>query len=128
MRRVVARCAGNAAAGMGAGTAHVEAFHRRTIIGVAHDRTRREYLIERQRAVHDVAARETEGAFQIKRRQRHAAEHGGFESGRRAIRLSFVNFEQAIFLPDILCHYLRAFYSSSANYANKKLSIQIKKE
>src|SRR5579872_3504251 len=59
-RGIVAGCAGDAAAGMGAGPAVIEALQGTAIIGVAEHRAGREYLVERQRAVEDVAAQEPE--------------------------------------------------------------------
>ena len=55
-RRVVAGGTGDAAAGMGAGAAMVEALQGPAIIGVAQHRPRREQLVQCQRAVKDVAA------------------------------------------------------------------------
>jgi hypothetical protein len=53
---VVAGRAGDAAAGMRAGAAMVEALQGSAIIGVAEHRPRREQLVQRQRAVEDIAA------------------------------------------------------------------------
>src|SRR5690606_9707983 len=74
-RRVVARCAGHAAARMGAGTAQVQARQRAAIVRLAEYRPRAEQLIEAQRAVEDVAADEAEVAFEIERALDLAAEH-----------------------------------------------------
>src|SRR5581483_1645054 len=65
--RIVAGRAGDAAARMGAGTAMIEPLQRTTIIGVAQHRARGEQLIQRQRAVEDVAAEKAELALQVER-------------------------------------------------------------
>ena len=67
-RGVVAGGAGDAAAGMGAGAAMVEAFEGPAVIGVAQHRPRREYLVQGQRAVEDISAQQSEFALEIKRR------------------------------------------------------------
>jgi hypothetical protein len=74
-RRVVAGGAGDAAAGMGAASAMVEAFQGPAIIGVSQHRPGREQLIERKRAVKDVAAEQAELAFEVERRQYLPADH-----------------------------------------------------
>src|SRR6266481_2303450 len=66
---VVAGGAGDAAAGMRAAAAMVEAFQGSAIIGVAEHRPRRKQLVQRQRAMKNIAAKETELALQIERRQ-----------------------------------------------------------
>ena len=71
-RGIVAGGAGDAAAGMRAGAAMVEALQGPAIIGVAEHRPGREQLVERQRAVEDIAAEQPEMALQIERRQRPA--------------------------------------------------------
>ena len=68
-RGIVAGRAGDSAAWMGAGSAMVEGFHRAAVIGMAQHRPRREHLIERHRAVEDVAADEAECAFEVERRE-----------------------------------------------------------
>src|SRR5258707_11911988 len=68
-RGVVAGGAGDAAAGMRAAAAMVEPLQRPAIIGMAEHRPRREQLIERQRAVKNIAAEQAELALQIERRQ-----------------------------------------------------------
>src|SRR4029077_15191718 len=68
-RGVVAGGAGDAAAGMRAAAAMVEAFQRPAIIGVAQHRPRREQLIEGQRAMKNIAAEQAELALQIERRE-----------------------------------------------------------
>src|SRR5947208_4439418 len=68
-RGVVAGGAGDAAAGMGAAAAMVEPLQRPAIIGVAEHWPRREQLIERQRAVKNIAAEQPELALQIERRE-----------------------------------------------------------
>ena len=64
--------------------AHVEAGQRAAIVAVAEHRARGEQLIERQRAVKDVAADQAEGAFEIERAQDLPAEHRGLEVRRVA--------------------------------------------
>ena len=55
-RRVVAGGPGDAAAGMGAGTTVIKPLQRAAIIGVPEHRARGKELVQRQRAVEDVAA------------------------------------------------------------------------
>src|ERR1700731_2613189 len=74
-RGVVAGGAGDAAAGMRAASAMIETLQGSAIIGVAEHRPRREQLIERQRAMKDVAAEQAELALQIERRQDLPADH-----------------------------------------------------
>src|SRR5512146_3324809 len=62
-RGVVAGHAGDAAAGMRAGAAHVESANGRTVVAVAEHRTGAEQLIERERAVEDIATRQAEVAL-----------------------------------------------------------------
>src|SRR4030088_3754679 len=64
---VVAGRAGDAAAGMRAGTAMVEALQRSAIIGVAEHRPRREQLVQRQRTMEDIAPEQAELALQVER-------------------------------------------------------------
>ncbi len=85
-RRVVPRNAGHAAARMRAGAAEVQAAHRRPVVAVTEHRSRREQLVERQRAVEDVAADEPELALEIERRERATAEDAGLEIRRDADR------------------------------------------
>src|SRR5260221_1540732 len=72
---VVAGGAGDAAAGMRAAAAMVEPLQRPAIIGVAEHRPRREQLIERQRAMKDIAAEQAELALQIERREDLPTDH-----------------------------------------------------
>src|SRR5688572_30631343 len=58
------RCAGNAAAGMRAGTAHIEPLQRPAIRPVAEHGARRPELVEAHIAEHDVAADKAELALQ----------------------------------------------------------------
>src|SRR5436309_14416146 len=51
--RVVARCAGNSAAGMGSGSTQVQALNRRAISGPSGNRSTDEELVERHRPAHD---------------------------------------------------------------------------
>src|SRR5277367_5937917 len=66
-RRVVPGGAGDAAAGVGAGAAHIEAGDRAAMVGVAQHRAGREYLVEVERAVEDVAADQAESPLQVQR-------------------------------------------------------------
>src|SRR2546423_2727519 len=68
-RGIVARGAGDAAAGMRAASAMVEPLQRPAIIGMAEHRARREQLIERQRAMKNIAPNQPELALQIQRRE-----------------------------------------------------------
>src|SRR5947208_10204110 len=74
-RGVVAGGAGDAAAGMGAASAMIEALQRPAIISVPQHWPRREQLVQRQRAVEDVAAEQSELPFQIERRQDLPPDH-----------------------------------------------------
>src|SRR5581483_6791796 len=85
MRGVVARRAGDAAAGMGAGAAHIEAGDRAAIVAVTEDGPCREHLIEFEAAMHDVAAEETETALEIERGQRFVTQHRSRETRREPI-------------------------------------------
>ena len=60
LRRVVAGRTGDAAAGMRAGAAKIKSAQRTAIIRMTQHRPRREQLIERQRAVEDIAADQAE--------------------------------------------------------------------
>src|SRR5216117_1906782 len=53
--RVVARCAGDPAAGMGSGSAQVQALDRRAISGPSGNRSQDEGLVERHLPVIDVS-------------------------------------------------------------------------
>src|SRR3990167_8270920 len=63
-RAVVPRGAGDAAARMRTGAAHVEALQWSAVGGVAEHGPRRPQLVERHGAVHDVAADKPELAFE----------------------------------------------------------------
>src|SRR5258707_1993588 len=65
LRGVVAGRPGDAAARMRARAAVVEAFERSAVVRIAQHRPRPEQLVERERAVEDVAADEPELLFQI---------------------------------------------------------------
>src|SRR5882762_2009202 len=78
-RRVVARCSGDAAAGVRARGAEVETFHRRAVVGVAEHGPRREELVERQRAVEDVPADHAEVALVVERREDFSREDARLE-------------------------------------------------
>src|SRR3546814_2040024 len=77
----MARSAGDAAAGVSSGAAHVEALHRPPIGGVAKHGAGGPKLVQGHVAVHDVAADEAELALQVERREDHAAEHRCLEAG-----------------------------------------------
>src|ERR1700758_396392 len=68
-RGVVAGRAGDTAAGMRAAAAVIKTLQRAAIIGMAEHRPRREQLIERQRAVEDVSAKQPELALEVERRK-----------------------------------------------------------
>src|SRR5262245_46703864 len=70
---------------MRARAAMVEAGHRAAVIGMAEQRAGPEQLIERQCAVEDVAADQTEGLLEIEWAQRLAADDARLESGSVAI-------------------------------------------
>src|SRR5579859_4465374 len=74
-RGIVSRRAGHAAAGMGSRTAHIEAGHRRAVIGMAQHRPRREQLVQVELAMEDVAADQAEGAFEVERAVDLHAQH-----------------------------------------------------
>src|SRR5215469_3243320 len=80
VRCVVAGGAGDAAARMRARAAHVEPRDGRAVIGMTQHRTRGEDLIERQRAMHDVAAEDPALTIKIERRQRHATQDRRLEA------------------------------------------------
>src|SRR5205809_7126937 len=58
--RVVARCAGDPVAGMGRGSAQVQALDRRAISGPSRNRWQNQRLVERHLPVRDVSPREPE--------------------------------------------------------------------
>src|SRR5215472_15762984 len=64
-RRIVSRCAGDAAAGVGAGGAEVQPAHGGAVVGVAKDGARGVELVEGEGAVEDVAAQEAEVALEV---------------------------------------------------------------
>src|ERR1700742_3510146 len=64
-RRVVAGSAGDAAAGMGAAAAMIESLQWPAIVGVTEHRPRGKQLVERQRAVENVAAEKPELPLQV---------------------------------------------------------------
>src|SRR5258705_2712397 len=81
-RGVVAGGAGDAAAGMRAASAMVETPQGSAIIGLAEHRPRRKQLVQRQRAMKNVAAKQAELALEIERRQDLAADHACREARR----------------------------------------------
>ena len=70
---------------MGAGAAMVEAGEGAAVVGVAEHRAGGEQLVERQRAVEDVAADEPEDAFEVERRERLAGDDAVLEAGGVAL-------------------------------------------
>src|SRR4051794_36757390 len=82
---VVAGRAGDAAAGVRTCAAKIEALERAAIVGIAEHRSCPEQLIERQRAMENVAAGETEYPFEVERAQHLAAEHAVLETRGIAI-------------------------------------------
>ena len=85
VRGIVAGRAGDAAAGMRAGAAMIEARQRPAVVGIAEHGPRPEQLVERHRAVRDVAADEAEHLFEVERAQRLAADHARLEARRIAV-------------------------------------------
>ncbi len=83
-RGVVAGGAGDAAAGMRAGAAMVESLQGAAIIRMAEHRARREQLVQRQRAMKNIAAEQAELALQIERRQ-NLPPHDGCGEARRVL-------------------------------------------
>ena len=93
-RGVPARRAHDAAAGVGGRAAQVEALDGRAVVGVADDGAEQEELVQRHRALEDVAAGQVEGLLQVERRQhlpgddrllevRRVLVRAGRSSGRR---------------------------------------------
>src|SRR6267154_5874338 len=78
-RRVVSWCSGDAAAGVRARGAEVEAFHGRAVVGVAENRAGGKELVERQRSVKDVTPDHAEIALEIERREDLAREDARLE-------------------------------------------------
>src|SRR5579864_8853288 len=75
-RGIVAGRAGDAAARMGAAAAMVEALQRPAIIGMTEHRPRREQLVQRQRAVKDIAAEQAELPLEVEGGKDLPADHG----------------------------------------------------
>src|SRR5258707_6786321 len=84
-RRVVSWCSGDAAAGVRARGAEVEAFHGRAVVGVAENRAGGKELVERQRSVKDVAPDHAEIALEIERREDLAREDARLEVRAAAV-------------------------------------------
>src|SRR5690349_9892478 len=76
----MAGCASDPAAGMRARAAMVEARHRAAVVGMAEQRAGPEQLVERECAMEDVAADQTEGLLEIERAQRLAADDARLEA------------------------------------------------
>src|SRR5262245_25358292 len=83
--RVVAGRAGDAAAGMRARAAVVEARDGAAVVGMAEHWPRPEELVKRQRAVEDIAADEPERLLEIERAQGLASDHARLEARRIAL-------------------------------------------
>src|SRR5260221_7148364 len=81
-RRVVARRAGDAAAGMRARATEIKPAYRRAVVGVAEHRPRREELVERERAMEDVPADQAGVALDGERREDFAGEYASLEVRR----------------------------------------------
>ena len=79
---VVTGRTGHAATGVGACAAQVQAGNDTTIIRLPDHGPCAEQLVERQRAVEDVATNQAEGALQVHRRQHLPAQNGLRKSGR----------------------------------------------
>ena len=73
----MSRRARHAATRMGAGAAHVERPQRAAVVAMAEDRTGAVKLVQRQSAMEDVPANQSETLFEIGRRQHHPAEDAG---------------------------------------------------
>ena len=73
---------------MGGRTAKVESGSRRPVAGKAGDRPEEKKLIERHRALKDVAARQIEGPLQIQGRQDLASKDRTFEIRRYSLSRS----------------------------------------
>ena len=84
MRRIVARRAGHATAGVRARSAQVQTLQRHAVVSRADHRPRAEQLVEAHLAVEDVAADEAEAALEVERRMDLPPEHRLGESGRMA--------------------------------------------
>src|SRR5262249_23160607 len=84
-RGVVAGGAGDPAARMSTRPAVIEPLKRPAIIGVAEHGAGGEQLIERQRAMKDVAAGQPEHLFEVERAQGLAADHAPRETRRIAV-------------------------------------------
>src|SRR3546814_4053057 len=78
---MVARRAGDAAAGVGAGAAHIKPPDRPTIAAVAKQRARGPELVEAHGSVHDIAADQAEHAFEPLGRQARLADDAGAKAG-----------------------------------------------
>src|SRR5690242_21821498 len=83
--RIASRYPGDAAAGMRARAAQIQTGDRHPVVGVAEHRPSGEELVERERAVEDVAAGQAELAFEVERRQHTSPEHAAREVRRNAI-------------------------------------------
>src|SRR6185312_3423431 len=63
--RQPSRCAHDAAARMGGGSAHIKVLDRCTKLGIAGNRSQEEKLLQRELALEDVSFAQAELAFQI---------------------------------------------------------------
>ena len=74
-RGIAPRQTSDTAAGVAAGTAQVQVFERPAIRTLAQQWTCAEHLIQPQRAMKNIAANQTDAAFQIQRAQGFIAQH-----------------------------------------------------
>src|SRR5262249_40602469 len=95
-RRIVAGGAGDSAAGMRASAAMVEARHGAAVVGMSQQWASPEQLVERERAMKDVAADQPEGLLQVERAQRLAADDARLEA--RSVAVDRVNHQVGYFL------------------------------
>src|SRR5262245_53716562 len=70
---------------MGAGAAMVKARHRTAVVRIAQHRPCREDLVERERAMEDVAAGKAEYALEVERTQGLVADNAVGKSGSVAV-------------------------------------------
>ena len=84
-RGIVSGCAGYAAPGVRSRTAQIKPPDRCAVVGVSQQGARREYLVESQRAVHDVSVGQAEYRLQICRREHLATDDACLEIGRVAV-------------------------------------------
>src|SRR6185295_19997529 len=76
---IVAARADDAAARMRGGAAEIQPTDRRAVVGVSRQWTREKQLVQRHRALENVAARETELALEIEWRQHLTVDDRAFQ-------------------------------------------------